>query len=390
MLSKKDAKPILLFASSEGGGIAEYIHAQAVELSRRGLRCIVLCTKGFLPDRGQVDYEVLPNLIRLPKFTPQGAAKKLTLGAEICLHRWQLIWLIMRLRPRFVLLEAPVELLSFLWVWPHLIAAHVFHVTYIANLGDPLRNRLLGPEWLHALSVWLSYSFVSAGLIHYIGKNRPEWIPNHVDLIEVPMGPLRLQLMDRSSRDLFRQQRSIPDDCVLFLSFGHIADRKNIALFINAMRPFPDVGLMVAGGVASTRDKPASYYRTLATTLDLESRVFIDDKFIPNAEIAGYFEAADVIALPYSRSYLSQSGVPYLAFHWKKPMLVSAGPGPLLSCVERFNLGLIIEPDSEAALIEGIRKILNHEFPVPDWEGFRREQTWERNVDGLLEYTDRR
>lgn len=387
--SKHSAKPILLFASSEGGGIAEYIHAQAVELSRRGLKCIVLCTKCFLPDKGLVDYEVSPSLIRLSKFIPQGVARKLALGAEICIRRCQLIWFVMRLRPRFVLIEAPLEVLSFLWVWPHLIAAHVFRVRYIVNIGDPNRSRLFGPEWLHAVSIWLSYSFVSAGLIHYIGKKRLDWIPKHVELIEVPMGPLRLALTGVVSRDLFRTQRSIPNDCVLFLSFGHIADRKNIDLFMNAMRSFSNVGLLVAGGIASTRDRPGSYYKVLAARLGLERRVFIEERFIPNAEIADYFEAADVIALPYSKSYLSQSGVPYLALYWRKPMLVSAGIGPLLDCVDRFNLGLIIEPDSEAALIEGIRKILRHEFPVPDWEGFCREQSWERNVDRLLEYADR-
>jgi len=382
-------KPILLFASSEEGGIAEYIHAQAVELSRRGLECIVLCTNGFLPDRGRVDYQVLPKLIRLSKIMPRGVPRKLTLGAQICLHRWQLIWLIMRSRPRFVLIEAPVELLSFLWVWPHLIAARAFRVRYIVNIGDPLRNRLLGPEWLHAISVWLSYSFVSVGLIHYIGRDRPNWIPKHVELVEVPMGPLRLVLTDVLSRDLFRRQRNIPDDCVLFLSFGHIADRKNIALFMNAMRPFPHVGLLVAGSVASTRDRPGSHYKALAARLGLEARVFIEERFIPNAEIAGYFESADVIALPYSESYQSQSGIPYLALHWRTPMLVSAGSGPLLSCVDRFNLGLIIEPDSETALTEGIRKIIRREFPVPDWDGFRHEQTWEHNIDLLLQYADR-
>jgi glycosyltransferase involved in cell wall biosynthesis len=386
--SQEGAKPILLFAPSERGGIAEYIHAQALELSRRGLRCVVLCTKGFLPDRGHVDYEVLPDLVRLSKTLPPGLARKLAFAAEICIHRWQLMWSIVWMRPRFVLLEAPDELLVFLWVWPHMLAARIFGVRYILNIGDPRRDRLFGPEWLHAASVWLSYSFVSAGLIHYIGESRPEWIPDHVQLIEVPMGPLRLT-MTGVSRDWYRRRRGIPDDCVLFLSFGHIVDRKNIDLFIRAMRSFPQVGLLVAGSVASGRDRPGSYYRALAVELGLGERVFVDERFVPNDEIAGYFEAADMIALTYRGAYVSQSGVPYLALHWDKPMLVSAGPGPLLKCVERFNLGLIVTADSEAAIKEGIQKMLTHEIPVPDWEGFRKEASWELNIDRLLEYADR-
>ena len=386
--SQEIAKPMLLFASSEAGGIAEYIHAQAVELGRRGLRCVVLCTRGFLPDRGHVDYEVLPGLVRLSKTLPPGLVRKLALAAEICIRPWQLIWFIIRMRPRFVLIEAPNEQLSFLWVWPHLLAARIFGVRYFVDIGDPLRNRLFGPEWLHVASVWLSYSFVSAGLIHYIGENRPEWIPDHVQLIEVPMGPLRLS-MNGVSRDWFRRQRGIPNDYVLFLSFGHIANRKNIDLFIRAMRSFPRASLLVAGSVASTRDRPGAYYRALAEELGLGERVFVEERFVPNEEIGGYFEAAEMIALPYNGAYLSQSGVPYLALHWDKPLLVSAGPGPLLTCVERFKLGVIVEPDSETALKEGIQKMLNHEIPVPDWEGFRKEASWELNIDRLLEHADR-
>src|SRR5258708_583943 len=121
-------EPVLLFAESEGGGIAEYIHAQAVELARRGLRCVVICTSGFLPDRGSVQYEVLPRLVRFSKVWPPGLGRKLALAAELSIRRWQLIWFIIRFRPRFVLLEAPAELLAYLWVWPHLIAAHIFGV----------------------------------------------------------------------------------------------------------------------------------------------------------------------------------------------------------------------------------------------------------------------
>lgn len=382
-------RPILLFVESEVAGIAEYIHAQAVELARRGLRCVVLCTTGFLPDRGHVDYDVLPELVRLSKALPPGFGKKITLAAEICIHRWQLIWFIIWMRPRFVLLEAPSELLAFVWVWPHLLAARIFGVRYIVNIGDPLRGRLFGPEWLHAASIWLSYSFVSAGLIHYIGESRPEWIPDHVQLIEVPIGPLRLS-MNGVSREMFRSQRGIPNDYVLFLLFGHIANYKNIDMFIRAMQPFPHVGLLVAGSMASSRDRPGSYYRVLAEELGLGERVFIEERFIPNEEIAGYFEAADIIALPYKGGYLSQSGVPYLAVHWEKakPFLVSAGPGPLRACVERFKLGLVVEPDSKIALMEGIQKMLTGAFPIPDWGGFRKASSWELNIDRLLEYAD--
>jgi len=383
--NKKDT--VLLFSSSEIGGIAEYNHAQAVELSRRCIRCIVLCSKGFLPDRCAVDYEQKSKLVRMPSMKAVGIYRKIALAAIICIQRYQLIWFIIKIRPKFVIIDAPTELLSYLWAWPHIFASRIFRVKYVVNIGDPQRKRIVGPEWLHSLSVWLSYSFVSAGLIHYIGESRPKWIPGHVKLIEVPMGPLRLSLAP-VSRDRFRAERGFADDIVLFLSFGHIVDRKNISLFIDAMRQFSRVGLLVAGSTGSSRDKSGSYYRALADEYGIGERVVIEERFIPSGEVAAYFEAADIIALPYNASFISQSGVPYLALHWDKPMLVSAGPGPLLRCVERYQLGLIVEPDSEEALRGGICKMLMHEFPLPDWQGFRRDETWERNIDLLLNYTD--
>jgi glycosyltransferase involved in cell wall biosynthesis len=88
-----------------------------------------------------------------------------------------------------------------------------------------------------------------------------------------------------------------------------------------------DVTLVVAGEVWF---KSEDEYRELAKELD---NVRFDFRFIPDAEIATYFAAADVVLAPYRIE--AQSGVALTAFHFARPVIASDAGG----------LPEIIEPD---------------------------------------------
>jgi len=176
---------------------------------------------------------------------------------------------------------------------------------------------------------------------------------------------------------------------VVFLAFGFIRNNKNLDLVIRALTEFPRAHLIVMGKAQSQKDKPVEFYRKLAEELALSERVKFFDTFVPDEKLASYFAAADVVVLTYDKSFHSQSGVLNVAARARRPVLASAGESPLKDCVEKFRLGVFVEPDDMRALKEGIKKISSGEWRAssgePDWQGYEAFASWDVNVAKILD-----
>jgi glycosyltransferase involved in cell wall biosynthesis len=113
-------------------------------------------------------------------------------------------------------------------------------------------------------------------------------------------------------------------------------------------------------------------------------RIFSD--FIPNEEVKYYFSAADLIVQPYKTA--TQSGISQMAYHFEKPMLVTA-VGGLREIVPDGKAGYVVEPDSKS-IADGILRFLTQ--PPEVFSSFIREQkqlySWEHFADSLGSLTD--
>jgi len=63
--------------------------------------------------------------------------------------------------------------------------------------------------------------------------------------------------------------------------------------------------------------------------------------------------------------------------------LASAAPGPLTDVVTKFDLGLVVAPDSLDEVVRGMKAILARKW-TPGWDDYRAFAGWEANVDALL------
>jgi glycosyltransferase involved in cell wall biosynthesis len=145
------------------------------------------------------------------------------------------------------------------------------------------------------------------------------------------------------------------DERVL-LFFGQIAPYKGLDVLLDAFALLADqeknVRLVVAG-----RPKRGCepYWRTLAASLELHprrSRLTVTDDFIPDAEVAIFFRAADVLVLPYRAIY--QSGPLSLAYRFGVPVIATR-----IGCFNRDVVpgvtGLLCEPANPHDLARSIR-----------------------------------
>lgn len=153
------------------------------------------------------------------------------------------------------------------------------------------------------------------------------------------------------------------------LFFGLIRDYKGLDWLLEAFAKSDvaktgNVRLVVAGEFYTDGER----YHKLAQTLGIEQDIDWHTEFVPDSEVRYYFCASDLIVQPYKSA--TQSGVTQIAYHFEKPMLVTA-VGGLPETVPHGKVGYSVSPDIDsiaAALKDFCEK-------TPDFsEGIREEK----------------
>lgn len=170
----------------------------------------------------------------------------------------------------------------------------------------------------------------------------------------------------------------------VILYFGLIREYKGLDILLNCIpkikQELNDFIIIVAG---ECYEKTEKYY-AIIENLKIQDSVDLRLKFIPDNEVAQYFSAADVVALPYRTA--TQSGITQIAYNFNRPVIVS-DVGGLAEIVPNGKTGYVVKPDSS----EFAKAIINF-FKEDKFEEFSKNiQThkqlfsWEIFVDKLME-----
>lgn len=166
------------------------------------------------------------------------------------------------------------------------------------------------------------------------------------------------------------------------LFFGFIRDYKGLDLLLKAMADervkAMNAKLIVAGEYYGNQEK----YEQLIEELGLQERVILHTDYIPNADVRYYFGAADLVAQPYKSA--TQSGISQMAYHFEKPMLVTA-VGGLPEIVAHGKAGYVVEV-APAAIADAIVDFFANGRKAAFEEGVREEKkrfSWQRLREGL-------
>lgn len=119
-----------------------------------------------------------------------------------------------------------------------------------------------------------------------------------------------------------RQRLDLPPQAPILLFFGQIKTVKGLDILLQSLpaviEQFPHVLLLITGKV--WKDDFGRYQRII-DELGLAKHCRIRIEYVPNAEVATYFVAADLVVLPYRRIY--QSAVLLMAMSYGKAVLTS-------------------------------------------------------------------
>ncbi len=168
----------------------------------------------------------------------------------------------------------------------------------------------------------------------------------------------------------------------VILFFGYVRAYKGLEDLLRALtlaRPDAWDQLLIVGEFYD----PPERYRALLMEPRLKDRVRVVNQYVPNEEVARYFAAADVAALPYREA--TGSGIAQVAFGALVPVIATR-TGGLEETVEEGVSGLLVPPRDPTALARAIERFFDENMGPRLREGVasaRRRFTWEGLVDAL-------
>jgi Glycosyl transferases group 1 len=371
-------RELLYYCPSSLGGIVDYAHIQASALAKAGVD-VTLLTAGTqsLQDSGISVVRSLEDESR-PIDLSNRFLRQVRRTGLIRANILRLKEYILSSRIQHVMLASYSEYAAPLWS-RHLRSLARSGVRFSAVLHDPVRDYVVGPKWWHKRSIRSGYSFLSDAFVHEEVDRAEIGIPDHVHLTVIPHGPSDFPRPTESGGEL-RCRLGIPPTAKLLLSFGQIRNGKNLDLTIRAMRHFDNFWLLVAGKEAGGLQRPLTYYRSLAEECGVADRCRWISDYIPSDQVGGLFATADLVILTYSKAFRSASGVLNTAVQFRKPCLVSSGPGALRTQVQRYRLGIWVEPDEEESIRRGMQQSLEG-LPNPLHAEYLEENSWRRNAE---------
>jgi len=163
------------------------------------------------------------------------------------------------------------------------------------------------------------------------------------------------------SRERARASFGFEERDAVVLFFGLIREYKGLDTLIEACRIIKQRGLhdgqrlklLVAGRIFRDHWNEGGYER-LIRDANLGDDVQLHLAHIPMQDIARFFNAADVLAVPYKRG--SQSGVLRLAYSFATPAVATRVGS--LSELPQQDLTRFVEPENPEALAEALRQLL--------------------------------
>ncbi len=195
---------------------------------------------------------------------------------------------------------------------------------------------------------------------------------------------------EATGRDEARSRVGFPASGPIILFFGLIRRYKGLEFLIEAFgdveRKFPNARLAIVGHILnSDRDDHVYYSRLLAEAARRESILCVPE-YVAVDRVGLYFLAADVVVLPYTKTY--QSGVLMLALAAGRPVVVT-DTGGLRETVEDGRTGFVVPPRDAGALAEAIGRILDQPEMAARMgreasEYARKNLSWETIADRTL------
>lgn len=198
-------------------------------------------------------------------------------------------------------------------------------------------------------------------------KLRPD---AHIKITPLPLVEGRFP-NDNIPRLEARKRLQLPANGKIALFFGYIASYKGLDEFIIAgakvRATVPDLHLVIAGEFW----EDATPYKEKITQLGLGQATTIADYYIADEDVQLYFQAADVLILPYRDA--TQSGVATIGFDFNVP-IIATEVGGMPEIITHNETGLLIPPHDAEALASILTNFFVNNLGSQLADGIRKQR----------------
>ncbi len=359
------------------GGIAHYVALLYKILIKRGHDVKIISFKRqypsiFFPGKTQQDLskeiEVIPSEPILDSIGPLSWIRTF-----LAIYKYQADLVIFKYwMPFFAPCYAAIAFLT-----------RLFTRTKILYLCDNIipHERRIEDRLLTRIGLWNVHYFIvqSKAVKNDLLEFRPDAIYREVPhpVYEIFGNPYTRQ----QAREHFNLK---PNDKVI-LFFGYVRKYKGLHYVIQAMpgvRDQMNIKLLIAGEFYDDRKK----YLEQIEQLNLQDSVFVFDDYIPNEQVGLYFNAADIVVLPYTSA--TQSGIIQISYNYDKPV-ITTNVGGLPEVVKEGKTGFIVpaeDVDSLTAAIIGFFKIKNKVTFTNNIKKYKKQFSWDRMASEIEQF----
>jgi beta-1,4-mannosyltransferase len=232
------------------------------------------------------------------------------------------------------------------------------------------------PRWERFWRIFLSHAFVDHLTVHCnraseavrekyrLGVNTPITTIFHGHYIN--------QYQRNSSRTQARERLGIEQNDIVYLFFGQIRPYKQVPYLIDIFTAMDTnrLKLVVAGN-----PKSDPLEKKIQEKCQKEDEISTTLKFIPDSKVKIYFQAANIVVLPYRDIFTSGSAI--LAFSFARPV-IAPRLGCLRELVDDEENGFLYDPDETDGLKNSMQRALIPDLDLMGENGYEkiRQRNW--------------
>jgi glycosyltransferase involved in cell wall biosynthesis len=140
------------------------------------------------------------------------------------------------------------------------------------------------------------------------------------------------------------------------LFFGSIRRNKGLDLLLRAAVDLPGFEITIAGPPDEADYFQSEILPRVKSLRDAGMKIDLLDRFVPDAEVGKLFAGHSAIVLPYTKSFVAQSGVAFMALAYELPMIASEAGG-LRDLMNEFEVGVTFQDYTPEGLAAAVRSL---------------------------------
>jgi len=212
-------------------------------------------------------------------------------------------------------------------------------------------------------------------LVNYYDVNESKVFTMHHGLNEVMQAP-------KNDKRECRVDLGIPEDKIVLLLFGKIAPYKGIDTFLKTFELLDEnYFCVIAGKVgASYGEAYSKHIDQLVNKNKNSHRIIFKNEFIDDQLVPLYFQASDMLVLPYKN--IDQSGVLLLALTMGVP-IIAFNVGSFSEYISEES-GVIVDEKNNAGLLKAIKKFDLSKYDKVVIKSLAKKYNWEEVTKPIL------